>query len=63
MIEPDRWDTVSSAASEGTIVRGGSERISSNRLLDLLGVDANPALRQKIGKRNPPVLPVILQGQ
>jgi len=26
----------------------------------LLGVDADPALRQKIGKRNPPVLPVNL---
>jgi len=62
MIEPDRWDSVLGSV-RGTIVRGGSERISSNRLLDLSGVDANAALRQKIGKRNPPVLPVILQGQ
>jgi hypothetical protein len=62
MIEPDRWDSVLGSV-RGTIVRGGSERISSNRLLDLLGVDADPALRQKIGKRNPPVLPAILQGQ
>ena len=61
MIEPDRWDSVLGSV-RGTIVHGG-ERISSNRLLDLLGVDADLALRQKIGKRNPPALPVILQGQ
>jgi hypothetical protein len=33
MLEPDQWDSVLSSV-RGTIVRGGSERISSNRLLD-----------------------------
>ena len=56
MIEPDRWDSVLGSV-RGTIVRGGSERISFNRLLDLLGVDADPALWQKIGKRNRPSYP------
>src|SRR5215471_5679858 len=49
MIEPDRWDSVLGSV-RGTIVRG-TERISSNRLLDLLGVDADPVLRQKVAKR------------
>jgi hypothetical protein len=31
-------------------------RISSNRLLDLLGVDADPVLRQRVAKRQPPLL-------
>ena len=46
MIEPDRWDSVLGSV-RGTIVRGGSERISSNRLLDLSGVDANAALGRR----------------
>lgn len=35
MLEPNEWDSVLSGA-RGTIYRG-TERISSNRLLDLLG--------------------------
>ena len=35
MLEPNEWESVLSGAS-GTIYRG-TERISSNRLLDLLG--------------------------
>jgi len=49
MLEPDEWDSVLGRIS-GTIYRG-TERISSNRLLDLLGVDADPVLRQRVAKR------------
>src|SRR5262245_41250918 len=49
MLEADQWPHVL-ANVRGTIVRG-TERISSNRLLDLLGVDADPVLRQKVAKR------------
>ena len=50
MLEPDHWDNVLSRIT-GTIYRG-TERISSNRLLDLLGVDGDPVTRQKVGKRS-----------
>jgi len=49
MLEPDRWDSVLSSIT-GTIVRG-TERISSNRLLDALGVGDDPVLRAKVAKR------------
>jgi len=40
MLEPDRWDAVLSRITAA--IYRGIERISSNRLLDLLGVDADP---------------------
>ena len=49
MLEPDQWDSVL-ASVKGTIVRG-TERVSATRLLDLLDVGPDPALRQKVGKR------------
>ena len=49
MLEPDQWDAVLSRIT-GAIYRA-TERISSNRLLDLLGVDADPVTRQKVAKR------------
>ena len=49
MVEPDQWDAVLSRVG-GTIYRG-TERISSNRLLDLLGVGGDPVTRQKVAKR------------
>jgi len=50
MLEADQWSRVLANVT-GTIVRGGSERVSSNRLLDLLGVGDDPVLRQKVAKR------------
>jgi hypothetical protein len=41
MLEPDQWDAVLSRVS-GTIYRG-TERISSNALLNLLEVGPDPA--------------------
>jgi len=49
MLEPDQWDSVLGSV-KGTIVRG-TERVSSNRLLDLLKVGPDPVTRQRIGKR------------
>jgi len=49
MLEPHRWDSVLGSVT-GTVYRG-TERISSNRLLDLLGVDADPVTRQRVAKR------------
>jgi hypothetical protein len=49
MLEADHWDRVL-ANVKGTIVRG-TERVSSNRLLDELGVGPDPAIRQKLRKR------------
>jgi len=49
MLEADQWDRVL-ANVKGTIVRG-SERVSATRLLDLLDVGPDPAIRQKVGKR------------
>jgi hypothetical protein len=49
MLEPVQWDAVLSRIT-GTVYRG-TERISSNALLNLLGVDADPVLRQKVAKR------------
>jgi hypothetical protein len=49
MVEPDQWEAVLSTVS-GTIYRG-TERISSNALLNLLGVGADPVTRQKVAKR------------
>jgi hypothetical protein len=49
MLEPAQWDSVLGSIT-GTIVRG-SERISSNRLLDALDVGDDPVLRAKVAKR------------
>ena len=49
MLEPDQWDSVLGSIT-GTIVHG-SERISSNRLLDALDVGDDPVLRAKVAKR------------
>ena len=49
MLEPDQWDAVLSRVT-GTIYRG-TERISSNALLNLLEVGPDPVTRQKVGKR------------
>src|SRR5262249_10915916 len=49
MVEADQWPQVL-AAVKGTIVRG-TERVSSNRLMDLLGVEDDPTRRREVGKR------------
>ena len=56
MVEPDQWDAVLSRVG-GTIYRG-TERISSNALLNLLEVGPDPVIRQKVAKRHkiPPAL-------
>ena len=51
MLEPDQWDAVLSRIRR-TIYRG-TERISSNALLNLLEVGPDPVIRQKVAKRNP----------
>jgi hypothetical protein len=48
MLEPDQWDSVLGNVT-GTIVHG-SERVSSNRLMDLLGVETDPTRRREVGK-------------
>ena len=49
MLEPDQWDAVLSRIT-GTIYRG-TERISSNALLNVLEVGPDPVTRQKVAKR------------
>jgi hypothetical protein len=49
MLPPDEWDTVLGRLT-GTIYRG-TERISSNALLNLLEVGPDPVTRQKVAKR------------
>ena len=49
MLEPDQWDSILGSVT-GTIVHG-SERVSSNRLMDLLGVENAPTRRREVGKR------------
>lgn len=49
MLEPNQWDRVL-VNIKGTVVRS-TERVSCHRLLDLLNVDADPALRQRVAKR------------
>jgi hypothetical protein len=49
MLESDQWEAVLSRAG-GTIYRG-TERISSNTLLNLLEVGPDPVFRQKVAKR------------
>jgi hypothetical protein len=49
MLEPDQWDAVLSRIT-GTVYRG-TERISSNALLNLLEVGPDPVLRQRVAKR------------
>jgi hypothetical protein len=49
MLEPDHWDTVLSTVI-GMVYRG-TERISSNALLNLLEVGPDPVIRQKVAKR------------
>jgi hypothetical protein len=48
MLEPDQWDSVLGRIT-GTVYRG-TERISSNALLNLLEVGSDPVTRQKMGK-------------
>jgi hypothetical protein len=50
MLEPDQWDAVLSRIT-GTIYRG-TERISSNALLNALEVGPDPIARQKVAKRS-----------
>jgi hypothetical protein len=49
MLEPDQWDSVLGRIT-GTICRG-TERISSNALLNALQVGPDPVIRQKVAKR------------
>ena len=49
MLEPDQWDAVLSRVA-GTIYRG-TERISSNALLNALQVVPDPVIRQRVAKR------------
>jgi hypothetical protein len=49
MLEPDQWDAVLSRIT-GTVYRG-TERVSSNALLNALEVGPDPVLRQKVAKR------------
>jgi hypothetical protein len=49
MLEPDQWNAVLSRVT-GMVYRG-TERISSNALLNLLEVGPDPVIRQKVGKR------------
>src|SRR5262245_20762350 len=49
MLEADQWDAVLSRIT-GTVNRG-TERISSNALLNLVEVGSDPVTRQKVAKR------------
>jgi hypothetical protein len=49
MLESDQWESVVDSVT-GTMYRG-TERISSNALLNLLEVGPDPILRQKVAKR------------
>jgi hypothetical protein len=49
MLEPNHWDTVLSTVT-GMVYRG-TERISSNALLNALEVGPDPVIRQKVAKR------------
>jgi hypothetical protein len=49
MLEPDQWEAVLSRIT-GTVYRG-TERISSNALLNALGVGPDPVTRQKVAPR------------
>jgi hypothetical protein len=54
MLEPDQWNAVLSRIT-GTVYRG-TERISSNALLNLLEVGPDPVIRQKVAKRHAAVM-------
>jgi hypothetical protein len=49
MLEPEQWDSALSNIA-GALVRG-TERISSNAVLNLLDVGPDPVLRQRMAKR------------
>jgi hypothetical protein len=49
MLEPDQWESVLGGIT-GVVYRG-TERISSNAVLNLLEVDPDPVTRQKVAKR------------
>src|SRR5262249_61025727 len=49
MLEPEHWNSALSSIT-GTLVRG-TERVSSNALLNLLEVGPDPVIRQKVAKR------------
>ncbi len=51
MLEPEHWNSALSSIT-GTVCRG-TERVSTAHCLDLLGVDADPVLRQRVAKRLP----------
>ena len=55
MLEPDQWDSVLGRVA-GTVYRG-TERTSSNALLNLLEVDPDPITRRKVAKRPKNVKP------
>jgi hypothetical protein len=50
VLEPDQWEAVLSRIT-GTVYRG-TERISSNALLNALEVGPDPVTRQKVAKRH-----------
>jgi hypothetical protein len=52
MIEPEQWNSALSSIT-GTLVRG-TERVSTAHCLDLLEVDPDPVLRQRVAKRTRP---------
>jgi hypothetical protein len=54
-VKRDQWDAVFSRIT-GTIYRG-TERISSNALLNVLDVGPDPVLRQKMAKRRSSLSP------
>jgi hypothetical protein len=49
MLEPEQWNSALSSIT-GALVRG-TERISSNAVLNLLEVGPDPVLRQRVAKR------------
>jgi hypothetical protein len=49
MLEPDQWDSILGSVT-GTIIHG-TERVSSNRLMDLLDVENDRTRRREVGKR------------
>ena len=48
MLPPDQWDSILGSVT-GTIVHS-TERVSSNRLMDLLGVENVLTRRREVGK-------------
>ena len=58
MLEADHWERV--LANVRATVVGRTERVSCHQLLDLLKVEADPAVRARVAKRSAPVcLPAV----